>query len=80
MAEQYCPSCKEKAFVWALDEEVSPNTQWYCSSCKYRAEENESLESTCSKCNTENLMYLKSGNEHFRFCTYCQFRSKAEVW
>jgi len=80
MTEQYCPNCKEKAFVCALDEEVSLNTQWYCSSCKYHAEENESLESACGKCNTENLMYLKAGSEFFRFCTNCQNKTKAEPW
>lgn len=80
MSEQYCPSCKEKAFVWSLDEESSINTKWHCLSCKYQAEENESLESACSKCGTENLIYLKSGSEYLGFCTKCQHKSKADAW
>ena len=80
MSEQYCPNCKEKAFVWSLDVEVTPNAQWYCSLCKYHAEENESLESTCSECKTKNLMYLKAGSDFFRFCTNCQFKTKASPW
>ena len=80
MSEQYCPNCKEKGFVWSLDEEASKNTQWNCSLCNFHAEENESLESMCNKCNTENLMYLKSGSEFFRFCTNCQNKTKAEPW
>ncbi|MDH5355078.1 MAG: hypothetical protein OEY09_11600 [Gammaproteobacteria bacterium] len=80
MAEQFCPRCKEKSFVWSLDEEASQNTQWHCSSCEFYAEEDESLESLCKKCNTENLLYLKIDNEFLRFCTNCQFQEKAKPW
>jgi hypothetical protein len=80
MSEQYCPNCKEKAFVWAIDEDVSPNTQWYCSACKYRAEEDESAEGICDECGTKNKMLLKSKNECFRFCSNCQSKDAAEQW
>ena len=80
MSEQYCPSCENKAFVWSLDEEVSPNTLWQCSSCDFHAEENESLEGKCSKCGTENLMYLKAGSDFLRFCTNCKYKTKADAW
>jgi len=80
MSEQYCPNCKEKTFVWSLDEKANKNTLWHCSSCDFHAEENEFLESTCSKCSTKNLMYLKSGGEFFRFCTNCQYKEKAGSW
>ncbi len=80
MAEQYCPNCKEKGFVWGLDEDVSSYTQWFCSICKYHAEENEPLESVCSECNTKNFIYLKSDGEFFKYCTNCRYKTKAEPW
>lgn len=80
MAEQYCPQCGNKAFVWSIDEEISNHTQWYCSLCNYHAEENEALESPCDKCNITSMLYLKNGNEFFRFCTNCKLKYKADPW
>lgn len=80
MAQHYCPNCRERAFVWCLDEENTPNTQWACSLCKFYAEENGFLESVCQNCNTENLMYFRSPNGYFRFCTNCQFKANAYPW
>ncbi len=80
MSEQYCPNCHEKAFVWALDEEASPNTLWYCSAYKYHAEENEALENVCSHCGNKTNLYMKAGKEFFRFCTSCQCKTEASPW
>ena len=80
MSEQYCPNCKEKAFVWYINEEESPNTQWYCSLCKYHAEENEALESECKACKTRNNLYMKSGAHFFQFCLNCQAKVVIEQW
>jgi DNA-directed RNA polymerase subunit RPC12/RpoP len=75
MAEQYCPNCGEESFSWRIDEEFSAHTQWHCSRCEYQAEENEALESECRQCHTRNLLYLKAGDDFFRFCTHCKFKS-----
>jgi len=80
MTLQFCPSCGDKGFTWAIDEEVSPNTYWNCSLCSYFAEEKESHESVCENCNTKNNMYLKSEDEYFRYCTNCQSKSEADPW
>ena len=80
MTQQYCPNCKEKAFVWSIDEEDSPNTQWHCSLCKYRAEENEELEGECKACETKSNLYMKSGSSYFQFCLTCQAKVEIEQW
>ena len=80
MTAQLCPSCGEKGFVWSIDEDVSPYTQWNCLECSYSAEENEKLESVCDECKTKYLIYLKSNNEYYKFCTNCQTKTKAKSW
>ena len=80
MSAQYCPNCGKTEFVWFIDEEQSPYTQWHCLSCEYHAEEDESLESICNNCKTKNLIYIRSNGEYFKFCTECQNKTKATPW
>ncbi len=80
MSEQYCPNCDKKSFIWALDEDNSPLTQWHCSLCDFHAEENEMVESLCDNCGTKHNLYLKSVNGYFRFCTNCKEKSEALPW
>ena len=80
MSEHLCPNCHKIAFVWALDEEKSINTLWYCSLCKYEAEENESLEGLCSFCKTEGCMLMKDDKTYFKFCTKCNKRESTNPW
>ncbi len=78
MAEHACPECNEKGFVWALDEEKSDLTQWYCSCCEYHSEENESLEKHCPKCKEKEFMAMLDSNSKFWYCTSCQFKVKKD--
>jgi len=78
MTEHVCPSCNEKGFTWSLDEEASANIIWYCTVCKFRAEEKEDLESMCLQCNIKNNMYLESGGSYFRYCTECKTKTEAD--
>jgi len=80
VSEKYCPNCKEKSFVWAIDEEESQNTLWYCSLCKYHVEENEALVSECKVCETKTNLYMKSDSEYFQFCLNCQTKLEIEQW
>ncbi len=40
MALQICPKCKEKAFIWFINEKTNI-TNWSCFNCDYEAKENE---------------------------------------
>lgn len=62
--------------TWSIDEEVSPLMQWYCSLCRYSAQEDESRESNCPACGDENSYLLLSDKTGtFWFCVKCQSRS-----
>jgi hypothetical protein len=64
--------------TWSIDEEVSPLTQWYCSLCSYYAQEDESHESTCPACGSENsYLLLSDSTGTLWFCLNCQSRLRA---
>lgn len=71
MSAQYCPKCKEEAFVWSIDETVSRFTLWNCSLCGYDAKEDESKESICSNCKNPTLIYLFDKEETYTWCSSC---------
>jgi ssDNA-binding Zn-finger/Zn-ribbon topoisomerase 1 len=76
MSTQICPKCGSRGFTWHIDEAVSPLTQWFCSVCRYTAEEDESRLSTCPSCNVEKARLLLSDQEGvYCFCQQCQARS-----
>jgi hypothetical protein len=70
MALQHCPKCGVKAFTWLIDEDVSPLTQWHCTTCSYAAEEDESLGRVCGACGRSEVC-LRDGDRHYRFCFGC---------
>jgi len=65
MATQVCPNCKEDSFTWFVDEEVSSLTIWGCSTCGYRAYENESLEKVCANCNQKTECRLEDKEKKY---------------
>jgi hypothetical protein len=72
MAMQVCPRCKARTITWVIDEEVSPYTQWYCATCKYAAEEDESHESACPHCaNAASFMHTRDSDGYHRWCWSC---------
>jgi hypothetical protein len=72
MAEQVCPHCKASAFVWALDEDLSPLTKWYCAACKYTVEEDERRERACEHCGSERAsLLLRDDTGVHRWCCAC---------
>lgn len=79
MTAHACPKCKELAFTWALYDDDA-YTVWFCSSCNYRAEENESLEGPCIKCDDLYSIALKDGNSCYRYCTECGSNTSLEDW
>lgn len=80
MSLQICPLCRERAFTWHIDEDLSPLTQWHCSLCDYRAEEDESQESECDCCGGErSCVSLSDGLRAYWFCFACHsLRSACE--
>jgi ssDNA-binding Zn-finger/Zn-ribbon topoisomerase 1 len=78
MSLQICPKCGRRGMTWSIDEEVSPLTQWDCSLFRYSVQQDESRESTCPACGTENSYLLLSDTSGaFWFCLTCQSRSPA---
>lgn len=76
MSVHLCPNCGRRGMTWSIDEEVSPLTQWYCSVCRYSAQEDESRESTCPACASEkSYLLLSDAIGTFQFCVKCQLRS-----
>lgn len=66
-----CPNCKADFFVWSIDEEVSPNTQWGCYHCKYQAFEDEKLERICAACNKKSELHLEDEACIYWWCHLC---------
>lgn len=71
MTAHACPACKAKAFVWSLEEEVSPNTQWYCMACSFAAEEDESKEDWCARCRDRSAIWLLTSPGPGHWCLEC---------
>lgn len=80
MSAQVCPSCKVCAFVWSLDEVVSPLTKWHCATCKYSVEEDEAREQTCAHCGSErsSLLVRDDAGTHRWCCTCGSFETSTE--
>lgn len=71
MATQICPNCKADSFTWAIDEDVSELTIWFCSNCSYQVFENEYEESECSKCKSKTTSKLKDNLKEYWWCSNC---------
>lgn len=63
--------------TWAIDDELSPYTYWYCSSCKdVVAWEDESKERDCVECGSEKgQIFIWTKDEVFWYCLDCLAKS-----
>ena len=76
MATQICPNCKEDAFTWFMDEDISPLMIWSCTSCNYNALEDDSKERLCHSCNHKTESLFKDNEKEFWWCSSCHQISK----
>lgn len=55
MLLQNCIKFGKTSMTWAVDDELSPHTYWYCSECKdVVAWEDETKQRDCIECSSEN--------------------------
>lgn len=72
MSAQICPRCQVRHFIWWIDEELSPFTQWVCGNCHYTAEENEKRIADCSHCAANaSLSLMNDDTGPKRWCSAC---------
>jgi ribosomal protein S27AE len=72
MATQTCPKCGGNSFTWAIHDETGKLTHWYCGSCNYSADEDESKEMTCPRCQQEHgSLLLRDAHGFHRWCWKC---------
>jgi hypothetical protein len=70
-----CPKCGEIGFTWAIDSDNSRLTQWRCSLCHYRAEEDEADQRSCPVCAREGAIRLRDVVECYLYCSECRSRT-----
>lgn len=73
MALQYCVKCGELEMTWAIDEEVSEFTFWFCTHCnEVVAWEDERRERGCTDCKSEKgQSFMWTEEEAFWLCFGC---------
>lgn len=72
MSVQICPKCGQRQMTWSMDEEVSKFTLWWCNSCRYAAEEDETKIANCPACNAERGLSILKGRDGFhQWCYRC---------
>jgi len=75
-----CPACKQKGFVWNLNDGKPPKTTWNCANCSYAATEDESKETDCPNCNgSKMLMELKDDKRIYQYCSRCLYSKEIGV-
>ena len=71
MATQICPKCKEDAFTWSIDDEITDLTIWNCYNCLYQAFEDETSERICKQCGKKTESKLKDDQKEYWWCSSC---------
>jgi len=79
MATQLCPKCKEDAFTWSMDDEITDLTIWGCYSCKYQAFENEKDGRICQNCGMKTETKLKDNEKKYWWCSTCNSTSEIKT-
>lgn len=79
MSLQICPNCKEYSITWYMDEDESSLTIWFCSSCNYKAFEDETKERYCFKCKRKTELHMKDSKNEYWWCSNCNSTKAIEV-
>jgi hypothetical protein len=69
-----CPKCREIGFTWAIDSDNSRLTQWRCSVCPYRAEEDEAEQPALSARGKVRFAF-RDVVECYLYCSECRSRT-----
>ena len=79
MSLQVCPKCGVRQITWWIDDEESPRTQWLCSECGYKAEEDESMSKDCSRCHDQkSSLLVRDEQGYHRWCKACGFFAETD--
>ncbi len=58
--------------TWGIyDVDGKEQTSWYCNSCGYSADEDESKEKECPVCRQKGAVLLTREGETFYWCVLC---------